>query len=91
MTLTIHCDHISDWKLCPEELSGMAFNAKPASWLVVDLGHGDHRDYCPEHARLHTASNRYSLLAMFIANYGESRETFVKDLDQLIKAHNEIQ
>jgi hypothetical protein len=51
MTLTIRCDHVGpDFKMCPEELSGMTFNAKPASWSVLDLGHGDHRDFCPEHA-----------------------------------------
>jgi hypothetical protein len=53
VTLTIRCDYGGpDFKLCKEELSGMAFNAKPASWVVVDKGHGDHRDYCPEHAAL---------------------------------------
>lgn len=42
----------SEFRGCPEELSGLAFNAKPASWTVVDLGHGDHSDYCPQHAKL---------------------------------------
>ncbi len=51
MTLGIRCDHIGeDFCRCGEELWGMAFDAKPAGWIVVDLGHGDHMDYCcPEH------------------------------------------
>lgn len=53
MTLTIRCDHVGeDFTYCQEELSGMAFNAKPAHWSVVEMGEGDHRDYCPEHAAL---------------------------------------
>lgn len=43
----IRCDRAD----CPAELWGLAFNAKPEGWAVVDLGHGDHMDYCPEHRR----------------------------------------
>ena len=52
MTLGIRCDRIDaeTFRRCDAELWGMAFNAKPADWTVVDLGFGDHRDYCPRHA-----------------------------------------
>lgn len=50
--ITIRCDYVDEnFKLCPEELSGLAFNAKPASWTVIDRGHGDHTDYCHLHSR----------------------------------------
>jgi len=50
MTLTIQCDHVgADFKRCEAALSGLAFNAMPSGWTTVDLGHGDHFDYCTEH------------------------------------------
>jgi hypothetical protein len=48
--ITIRCDYVdANFRLCSAELSGLAFNAKPASWTVIECNHGDHRDYCPEH------------------------------------------
>jgi len=50
--ITIRCDRIDPetFKLCTSELSGLAFNQYPQSWKIVDLGEGDHMDYCPMHA-----------------------------------------
>jgi hypothetical protein len=51
MTLSIRCDHVSPiFQRCDAELTGLAFNAKPANWTVIELGDGDHYDYCPDHA-----------------------------------------
>lgn len=44
--LGIRCDRVG----CDNEIWGMAFDAKPDTWSVVDLGNGDHMDYCPVHA-----------------------------------------
>ena len=49
--LGIRCDRVdSNFKACDNEMWGMAFDAYPAGWTIVDLGNGDHRDYCPVHA-----------------------------------------
>lgn len=54
--ITIRCDRVdSSFKQCDAQLSGLSFNTKPAGWTIVDLGHGDHMDYCPQHQQEATA------------------------------------
>lgn len=50
MSLTIRCDAVDDnFYRCTEELTGLAFDDWPESWLIVRSAYGDHYDYCPKH------------------------------------------